>query len=68
MTTVLVPPPVSAAAPSTAPGRTPKSSWFVRITIAVVVLDFRGRYVMFVGVVALMVVPLQMARIPVLRV
>jgi alpha-glucoside transport system permease protein len=151
MTTVLAPPPVSAPAPAASPGRTPKSSWFVRITIAVVVLlwtiptlgvlissfrpaalvnstgwwtvlahpfrgaqwtlgnyrsalstggfgnaflnsmavaipatvipitiaafasyafswmDFRGRYVMFVGVVALMVVPLQMALIPVLR-
>jgi alpha-glucoside transport system permease protein len=30
-------------------------------------MDFRGRYVMFVGVVALMVVPLQMALIPILR-
>ena len=30
-------------------------------------MDFRGRYVTFVGVVALMVVPLQMALIPVLR-
>jgi alpha-glucoside transport system permease protein len=30
-------------------------------------MDFRGRYVMFVGVVALLVVPLQMALIPILR-
>src|SRR5919109_999296 len=30
-------------------------------------MEFRGRYVMFVGVVALLVVPLQMALIPVLR-
>src|SRR5262249_1981410 len=30
-------------------------------------MDFRGRYVMFVAVVALMVVPLQMALIPILR-
>ena len=38
MTTVLAPPPVSAPAPAASPGRTPRSSWFVRITIAVVVL------------------------------
>jgi alpha-glucoside transport system permease protein len=30
-------------------------------------MDFRGRYVMFIGVVSLMVVPLQMALIPILR-
>jgi alpha-glucoside transport system permease protein len=30
-------------------------------------MDFRGRYVMFVSVVALLVVPLQMALIPILR-
>jgi alpha-glucoside transport system permease protein len=30
-------------------------------------MEFRGRYVMFVGVVALLVVPLQMALIPILR-
>jgi alpha-glucoside transport system permease protein len=30
-------------------------------------MEFRGRYVMFVGVVGLMVVPLQMALIPILR-
>ncbi|MGH9111615.1 MAG: carbohydrate ABC transporter permease [Acidimicrobiales bacterium] len=30
-------------------------------------MDFRGRYVMFVAVVGLMVVPLQMALIPILR-
>ena len=30
-------------------------------------MDFRGRYVMFVAVVALLVVPLQMALIPILR-
>jgi alpha-glucoside transport system permease protein len=30
-------------------------------------MDFRGRYVMFIGVVALLVVPLQMALIPILR-
>lgn len=30
-------------------------------------MDFRGRYIMFVGVVGLMVVPLQMALIPILR-
>jgi alpha-glucoside transport system permease protein len=30
-------------------------------------MDFRGRYLMFVGVVGLMVVPLQMALIPILR-
>jgi alpha-glucoside transport system permease protein len=30
-------------------------------------MDFRGRYAMFIGVVALLVVPLQMALIPILR-
>ncbi len=30
-------------------------------------MEFRGRYVMFIGVVALLVVPLQMALIPILR-
>src|ERR687893_502565 len=30
-------------------------------------MEFRGRYVMFVAVVGLMVVPLQMALIPILR-
>jgi alpha-glucoside transport system permease protein len=30
-------------------------------------MEFRGRYVMFIGVVSLMVVPLQMALIPILR-
>jgi alpha-glucoside transport system permease protein len=30
-------------------------------------MDFRGRYVMFIAVVALLVVPLQMALIPILR-
>lgn len=30
-------------------------------------MEFRGRYVLFVGVVALLVVPLQMALIPILR-
>ncbi len=30
-------------------------------------MDFRGRYVLFVGVVSLLVVPLQMALIPILR-
>ena len=30
-------------------------------------MEFRGRYVMFVAVVGLLVVPLQMALIPILR-